>query len=101
MSIAQEQREGSDSGSERPGTLRVENPATDQLVAEVPSLAREGVLDLVARARAAQPAWQALGFRGRGKLIRDMRAWLVRNRKRVIQTLSDENGKPYEDAQLE
>jgi acyl-CoA reductase-like NAD-dependent aldehyde dehydrogenase len=30
-----------------------------------------------------------------------MRRWLVDNRKRAIQTLCDENGKTYEDAQLE
>ncbi len=101
MSIAQEQREESDRGDEGPDVLRVENPATGQPVAEVPSLSRDGVLELVQRARAAQPAWEALGFSGRGKLMRDMRKWLVENRKRVIKTLSDENGKPYEDAQLE
>jgi acyl-CoA reductase-like NAD-dependent aldehyde dehydrogenase len=96
MSIAQEQREGSAAGAERPETLTVENPATGQTVAEVPSLSREDVIGLVDRARAAQPAWEALGFRGRGALMRDMRRWLVQNRRRVIKTLSDENGKPYE-----
>jgi acyl-CoA reductase-like NAD-dependent aldehyde dehydrogenase len=95
MSIAQEQREAA------PETLTVENPATGQAVAEVPSLSREDVLALVERARAAQPGWEALGFRGRGALMRDMRRWLVQNRRRVIKTLSDENGKPFEDAQLE
>jgi acyl-CoA reductase-like NAD-dependent aldehyde dehydrogenase len=88
-------------GAGRPGTLKVENPATGQLIAELPSLDRDATLELVRRARAAQPAWEALGFGGRGALMRDMRKWLVDNRKRVIQTLSDENGKPYEDAQLE
>jgi acyl-CoA reductase-like NAD-dependent aldehyde dehydrogenase len=97
MSIAQERRQESD----RPEPLRVENPATGQAVAEVPTLSREGVLELVERARAAQPIWEALGFGGRARLMRDMRKWLVANRKRVIKTLSDENGKPYEDAQLE
>jgi acyl-CoA reductase-like NAD-dependent aldehyde dehydrogenase len=101
MSIAQERREESGSGAERPEMVRVENPATGQPVTEVPSLTGGAVLDLVTRARAAQPTWEALGFRGRGKLMRDMRKWLVENRKRVIKTLSDENGKPYEDAQLE
>ena len=101
MSIAQQQREESGSDGERPATLQVENPATGQTVAEVPSLSREAVLELVTRARAAQPAWEALGFRGRGALMRDMRKWLVANRRRVIKTLSDENGKPFEDAQLE
>ena len=30
-----------------------------------------------------------------------MRKWLVANRSRAIRTLCDENGKAYEDAQLE
>jgi acyl-CoA reductase-like NAD-dependent aldehyde dehydrogenase len=81
--------------------LTVENPATGQPVGEVPALGREETLDLVRRARAAQPAWDALGFGERGDLLRDMRKWLVDNRRRVIQTLCDENGKIYEDAQLE
>jgi acyl-CoA reductase-like NAD-dependent aldehyde dehydrogenase len=90
------------SGNGRAGAvLTVENPATGQRLAEVPSLGREETLDLVRRARAAQPEWDALGFRGRGDLLRDMRKWLVDNRNRAIRTLCDENGKTYEDAQLE
>src|SRR6476661_1873673 len=81
--------------------LAVHNPATGALIREVPTLDRDGTVALVERARAAQPAWDALGFKGRGALMRDMRKWLVANRKRVIATLSEENGKPYADAQLE
>jgi acyl-CoA reductase-like NAD-dependent aldehyde dehydrogenase len=91
---------GSGNGRSR-AALTVENPATGQPVGEVPALGREETLDLVRRARAAQPAWEALGVGGRGDLLRDMRKWLVDNRSRVIQTLCDENGKTYEDAQLE
>lgn len=79
----------------------VVNPATGEKVGEVPSLDREATLQLVRRARDAQPAWEALGFEGRGDLLRDMRKWMVDNRKRILQTLTDENGKTYEDAQLE
>ncbi len=92
MAVSEKQREA---------TLKVENPATGHVLAELPSLDRDGTLELVARARAAQPAWEALGFRERGAVMLDMRKWLVDNRKRVIRTLSDENGKAYEDAQLE
>jgi acyl-CoA reductase-like NAD-dependent aldehyde dehydrogenase len=101
MSIAHQPRAQSDRGSGASDTLQVENPATGQAVAEVPSLDRAAVVELVRRARAAQPEWAALGFSGRGALMRDMRRWMVRNRRQVIKTLSDENGKPYEDAQLE
>jgi acyl-CoA reductase-like NAD-dependent aldehyde dehydrogenase len=90
------------SGNGRPATkLTVESPATGQPVGEVPSLSHEETLELVRRARAAQPEWEALGFQGRGELLRDMRRWLVANRGRAIKTLCDENGKTYEDAQLE
>jgi acyl-CoA reductase-like NAD-dependent aldehyde dehydrogenase len=90
------------SGNGRPpATVAVENPATGERVGEVPSLTHDQTLELVARARAAQPEWEALGFRGRAGLLRDMRKWLVDNRSRAIQTLCDENGKTYEDAQLE
>ncbi len=90
------------SGNGRPpGTMAVENPATGEKLTEVPALTREQTLELVAQARAAQPAWAELGFAGRGELLRAMRRWLVDNRSRAIQTLCDENGKTYEDAQLE
>ena len=101
MAITEHPREGDGSGGGGPEMLKVENPATGELIAELPSLDRAATLDLVRRARAAQPAWEALGFRRRGALTRDMRKWLIDNRRRVIRTLSDENGKPYEDAQLE
>ncbi len=90
----------SENGHSR-STMTVENPATGERIADVPSLSREEALELVQRARAAQPDWEALGFSGRGDLLRDMRKWLVGNRARVIRTLCEENGKTYEDAQLE
>ncbi|MGZ6640000.1 MAG: aldehyde dehydrogenase family protein [Solirubrobacteraceae bacterium] len=85
----------------RAKTLEVTNPATGARIAEVPALDRAATIDLVRRAKAAQPAWHALGFKRRARLMRDMRAWIVRNRRRVIETLSAETGKPYEDGQLE
>jgi acyl-CoA reductase-like NAD-dependent aldehyde dehydrogenase len=56
---------------------------------------------MVARARKAQPAWQALGFEERGKVLRRAQKWLLDNADRVIQTISSETGKPYEDAMIE
>ena len=61
-------------------TIPVENPATGQTIAELPSLDRDATLELVRRAGEAQPKWEALGFRGRGDLMRDMRRWLIRTR---------------------
>jgi acyl-CoA reductase-like NAD-dependent aldehyde dehydrogenase len=55
---------------------------------------------MVARARAAQPAWEALGFEGRARVLRRMQKWMVDNADRVVQTIVDESGKTYEDASV-
>jgi acyl-CoA reductase-like NAD-dependent aldehyde dehydrogenase len=80
--------------------IAVENPATGEVIGHVDNLDAAQVAALVERARAAQPAWEALGFEGRAKKLRDLRGWLVENRKRVIATLVAEGGKTPEDAML-
>jgi acyl-CoA reductase-like NAD-dependent aldehyde dehydrogenase len=42
-------------------TIDVENPATGQVVRTLPVTTPDEVTAMVARARAAQPAWEALG----------------------------------------
>ena len=79
-------------------TIDVENPATGQVIRSLPVTPPEEVAGLVARARAAQPAWEALGFEGRARVLRRMQKWMVDNAERVIQTIVDESGKTYEDA---
>ena len=69
-------------------TFTVENPATgadDRRAAR--ARPRRAPIALVERARAAQPAWHALGFKRRAAYMKDMRAWMVRNRERIIRTL--------------
>ena len=51
-----------------------------------------------APARAAQPAWEALGFEGRGRILRRAQKWVLDNSERVIETIISETGKAYEDA---
>jgi acyl-CoA reductase-like NAD-dependent aldehyde dehydrogenase len=82
-------------------TLDVENPATGEVVRTIPATAPEDVEAMVARARAAQPAWEALGFEGRGRVLRRAQKWMTDNAERVIGTLVSESGKTYEDAQVE
>ena len=55
---------------------------------------------LVARARAAQPAWEALGFEGRGKVLRRAQKWVVDNADRIVETIVSETGKTHDDALL-
>ena len=81
-------------------TIDVSNPATGELVRTLAvDLAGRGRA-MVDRARAAQPAWEALAFEGRGRVLRRTQKWLVDNADRVVRTIVDESGKTYEDAQL-
>ena len=80
--------------------IPVENPATGEIIGTVPSRTPDEVRDMAARARAAQPAWEALGFEGRALVFRRAQKWIVDNSARIIETIVAETGKTYEDAQL-
>jgi len=80
--------------------LEVRNPATGASVASVPETAREAIPGLVERARRAQPGWAALGFEGRGQVLRALGRWVVAHRDRIADTIVAETGKPRDEAQL-
>jgi acyl-CoA reductase-like NAD-dependent aldehyde dehydrogenase len=80
--------------------IEVQNPATGQVIASVPAVSVDEVEGVVARARAAQPRWEALGFEGRGRILRRAQRWTIDNAERIAQTIVSENGKAYEDALL-
>jgi acyl-CoA reductase-like NAD-dependent aldehyde dehydrogenase len=79
-------------------TIEVENPATGEVIRTLPVTTPDEVAAMADRARAAQPAWEALGFEGRGRVLRRMQKWLVDNSERVVQSIVAETGKTYEDA---
>ncbi len=81
-------------------TIEVQNPATGEVIASVPALEPADVAAVVARARAAQPGWEALGFDGRGRILKRAQKWVIDNADRIARTIVAENGKAYEDAQL-
>src|SRR5258705_4196964 len=87
---------GGGAGSQIP----VENPATGQIITHVPDMGADEVKALVDQARAAQPAWAAMGFEARSKVFYRARKWLVDNRERVARTIVEETGKTREDAML-
>jgi acyl-CoA reductase-like NAD-dependent aldehyde dehydrogenase len=82
------------------GELPVVNPATGEVVATVAQTDGDGVRAAVKRARAAQPAWEGLGFSGRARILRRAQKWTVENTDRIAQTIVSETGKTYEDALL-
>jgi len=80
--------------------IPVENPATGEIVRTVPDLDAAAVAQMAARARAAQPQWEAYGFDGRARVMRRAQKWLMDNAQRVTETIVSETGKTYEDANL-
>ena len=101
MASVEEQVHRSANGAGHDGpTFPVENPATGEIIATVPDLDAEAVAEAAARARAAQPAWEALGFEGRAHVLRRAQKWLMDNSDRVARTIVAETGKTWEDAQL-
>jgi len=80
--------------------IEVENPATGRVVARVATTPPERVPELVARARRAQPGWDALGFEGRARVFLRGQKWVVDNHDRVVETIVSETGKSWEDAHV-
>jgi acyl-CoA reductase-like NAD-dependent aldehyde dehydrogenase len=74
-------------------TLSVRDAARGDLLDELPIDDDAAVTAAVARARAAQPAWAALGPRARGGLLRRARRELVRDRTAILERLERETGK--------
>src|SRR5690349_3798375 len=81
-------------------TISVENPATGATIREVPLTAPQDVQALVEKARAAQPAWEALGYEGRGRILKRAQKWLLEHAEEVADTIVAETGKAREDALL-
>ena len=79
-------------------TIDVENPATGKVIASVPVVPPDEVAALAARARRAQPGWEALGFDGRAAVMKRCQKWISDNAERVIETIMSETGKAYEEA---
>jgi acyl-CoA reductase-like NAD-dependent aldehyde dehydrogenase len=51
--------------------------------------------------RAAQPAWEALGPKGRSRHLRNWLNWLLDNDRRLIGLVQAETGKSWTDCEVE
>jgi len=98
MATVDQQATTSTNGSGNGHTIAVDNPATGQTIGHVPDMSADQVAEVVARAREVQPAWAALGFDQRARLMYELRSWLIANRQRVLDTIISETGKAREDA---
>jgi acyl-CoA reductase-like NAD-dependent aldehyde dehydrogenase len=80
--------------------IPVENPATGEIIRTVPVVGPGDVPALAERARAAQPAWEALGYDGRARVLRRAQKWVTDHGEEIAATIVAETGKTYEDASI-
>jgi acyl-CoA reductase-like NAD-dependent aldehyde dehydrogenase len=79
-------------------SLKSYNPATGDLVDEVPVTPTDQIPDVVARARSAQPGWEALGARGRADLIGQAADIFAERAEEHGRLMNAEMGKPLKEA---
>jgi len=82
-------------------SIEVHNPATGEVIANVPVDSPEAVASTVKRVRANQPEWEAMGIEGRYHWLGKLRDWLLDNQDRVLDTMQRETGKVRADAENE
>ena len=81
--------------------MKVLNPATNAVIADVAEDAAAAVKNKYLRARAAQPAWAATPIRKRLDAIRAFRERITAMRETLARTLTQEVGKPIKQSRNE
>jgi acyl-CoA reductase-like NAD-dependent aldehyde dehydrogenase len=76
------------------------NPANGEVLREFEPTADADVQAAVARARSAQPGWQALGVQHRIAVLREFQKLLHEKKSDVARLITREAGKPYAEALL-
>ena len=76
------------------------NPATGEVLRELECGSEADVRSAVARARASQSSWAALGIESRIGMLRKFQRLLHENKSEVATRITQEAGKPYVEALL-
>ncbi|HXR59698.1 MAG TPA: aldehyde dehydrogenase family protein, partial [Solirubrobacterales bacterium] len=85
----------------RTDSFEVHNPATGEVIRNVPIDSPEQVAETVQRVRANQAEWEEMGIEARYQWLGKLRDWLLDNRERVVETMQRETGKVRADAENE
>jgi acyl-CoA reductase-like NAD-dependent aldehyde dehydrogenase len=81
--------------------IDVRNPATGESIAKLDVTTPDEVAATVARVRANQADWEAMGIEGRYHWLGKLRDWLLDNSERVADTMQAETGKVRGDTAVE
>ena len=87
--------------SHQSGSLRVIEPATEKVLAELTEATVEDADQAVAHAKAAYPAWKAMPPKDRANLMRRISEAITRHSEELARLESRNVGKPISDARGE
>jgi acyl-CoA reductase-like NAD-dependent aldehyde dehydrogenase len=79
-------------------TVTSVNPATGETLRALNCASESEVRDAVARARAAQPQWNALGVQKRVALLKKFQLLVQERKREIAEGITRESGKPYAEA---
>jgi acyl-CoA reductase-like NAD-dependent aldehyde dehydrogenase len=82
-------------------TFDVHRPTDGSVMETLEVASPERVAEVVARVRAAQPEWEAMGVKSRQRWLAQWRDWLLDNRERITDVVQEETGKVRGDSGLE
>lgn len=81
--------------------IEVRNPADGRVVGNVPDESVDSVAAKVHELRLFQPAWEAIGPKGRKQWLLKLQDWIFDNADRIADVLQSETSKPRVDAVIE
>jgi acyl-CoA reductase-like NAD-dependent aldehyde dehydrogenase len=81
--------------------IDVLNPATGAVVDTIAADTPESIAATVARVRANQAEWEAIGIEGRYHWLGQLRDWILDNTERISDTMQAETGKVRADVSLD
>ncbi|GLT77275.1 hypothetical protein SLA2020_488770 [Shorea laevis] len=79
-------------------TIKVNNPATGEIIAEVPCMGKRETNDAILSAYDAFNSWSKLTAAERGKYLREWYDLLMTHKEELAQLITLEQGKPLKDA---
>ncbi len=81
--------------------LDVKNPATGQVIGQVPDVSKDQVIRAIEAAHAAQAGWAAMTAYARAEILQRWAELIEANKEQLAQIMVAESGKPITDARLE
>ncbi len=82
-------------------TFAVRNPATGEVITEVPRHGVEETRSAIAAAERAQPAWRARTAQDRARILRRFSDLMLERQDELARLLTSEQGKPLAEARVE